>query len=152
MESKLLHLHQGNQPMCHFISEFCDPATKLTWGDTAPRSFFMERLADYIQDEMALREAPKTLGETVDLVLQVDQQIVSWFLHATATAPPHPLKEQLLMPKIFPSRSLCCWGSYPKRREKEAGVKGFVLTFGWFDISAPNNQVTERNACSHSLW
>lgn len=90
MESKLLHLHQGNQSMCHFISEFCDPATKLTWGDTAPRSFFMERLADYIQDEMALCEAPKTLGETVDLVLQVDQQIVSWFLHATATAPPHP--------------------------------------------------------------
>lgn len=150
MESKLLHLHQGNQSMCLL----CDLATKLTWGDTAPRSFFMERLANYIQDEMAGREAPKTLGETVDLVLQVNQQIVSWFLHASATAPPHPPSSERAAAnaKHISIKEPVLLGRLSKEERKEAGVKGFVLTFGWFDISAPNNQVTERNACSHSLW
>lgn len=46
--SHLLNLCQGNQLLCHFLSEFRTLAAKLNWGDAALQSFFMAGLLDYI--------------------------------------------------------------------------------------------------------
>uniref|UniRef100_A0A3Q2VY37 Retrotransposon gag domain-containing protein n=1 Tax=Haplochromis burtoni TaxID=8153 RepID=A0A3Q2VY37_HAPBU len=77
VESQLHHLRQGSRPVCYFASQFRTRAAKLQWGGASLRSIFLEGLADYIRDEMAGREAPKTLDEAVDLALKIDQRVMS---------------------------------------------------------------------------
>uniref|UniRef100_A0AAZ1XJF9 Retrotransposon gag domain-containing protein n=1 Tax=Oreochromis aureus TaxID=47969 RepID=A0AAZ1XJF9_OREAU len=62
VESQLLHLRQGNRPVCHFASQFRTLAAELNWGDASLRSIFLEGLADYIRDEMTGREGPQISG------------------------------------------------------------------------------------------
>lgn len=76
LESELLQLHQGDQPICCFISDFHTLAAKLNWGDAVLYSVFMEGIADYIRDEMVSHEAPKPFDATIDLALKIDQHVL----------------------------------------------------------------------------
>ncbi|XP_053347914.1 olfactory receptor 10J5-like [Clarias gariepinus] len=89
-ETKLYHLRQGGSSVSRYTAEFRTLAVQTNWGDAALRTSFYGGLASRIKDELARRELPATLKGLIQLVLRIDQRLLSCPKPAPRTLPHAP--------------------------------------------------------------
>lgn len=72
---QLINLRQGDLCVADYAVEFRTMAADSGWNDTSLRGLFANGLSCRIKDELATRDAPRTLEELISLSIKIDNRL-----------------------------------------------------------------------------